>query len=72
MEKKQIVLAVIIIGVVIALVGILADIIGLGNDPDTFGSQQKLVTVIGIVVILAGIGLHFYGDKFFKQDGGEA
>ena len=70
MDKKQIVIAVIVIGVVIALVGILADPIGLGGD-DNFGSRQKLVTIIGIVVILGGIGLHYYGDRFFKQGDGK-
>jgi hypothetical protein len=70
MDKKQIVIAVIVIGVVIALVGILADTIGLGGD-NNFGGRQMLMTAVGIVVILAGVGLHFYGDKFFNQDGGE-
>ena len=70
MDKKQIVIAVIVLGVVIALVGILADTIGFGGD-DNFGGRQQLMTAVGIVVILAGVGLHFYGDKFFNQDGGE-
>jgi hypothetical protein len=49
---------------------ILADTIGFGGD-NNFGGRQQLMTAVGIVVILAGVGLHFYGDKFFNQDGGE-
>jgi UDP-N-acetylmuramyl pentapeptide phosphotransferase/UDP-N-acetylglucosamine-1-phosphate transferase len=71
LDKKQIVIAIIVVGVVIALVGILADTIGLGESDDVFGTRQKLVTIIGIVVILGGIGLHYYGDQFFKKGGGE-
>lgn len=46
------------VGVLLALVALLADVLGLGND-DGFGSQQGVLLAIGIVVAAAGGYLTF-------------
>jgi uncharacterized membrane protein YiaA len=44
------------VGVVIAIVGALADQIGLGGDgPDEFGGKQIAALVVGVVIALIGI-----------------
>ncbi|MGH9025502.1 MAG: hypothetical protein ACRDWD_05200 [Acidimicrobiia bacterium] len=44
------------IGAVIALVGALADQVGLGGDgPDEFGGKQAAALVVGIVVAIIGL-----------------
>jgi uncharacterized membrane protein len=43
-------------GVVIVLIGALADQIGLGGDgPNEFGSKQVAAVVVGIVILAAGV-----------------
>ncbi len=64
MDKTRIAAIIVIVGVVIGLVGLLVDVIGLGGDPDKFGSTQTLVTVVGVVVIAAGIAFYYFGDRF--------
>jgi uncharacterized membrane protein len=56
MPKKTIGIVLIIIGVILALVSVLADVIGIGNKAG-FGWQQLLGTVVGIVVLLVGVWL---------------
>ena len=68
-NKKYIVMAILVVGVIVALIGILADSIGLGEDTEHFGDRQILVTVIGLAIIAVGLGVHFFGDRFFKKDG---
>jgi protein-S-isoprenylcysteine O-methyltransferase Ste14 len=64
MDQKRIAMALIVIGLVVGLVGLLADVIGLGQDEDTFGTLQIAATVVGVVVLLAGVGFYYYGDRF--------
>ena len=63
-NQKRIAMVVIAFGLVIGLVGIFADVVGLGKDEDTFGTLQILATVIGIVILLAGVAFHRYGGRF--------
>jgi hypothetical protein len=45
-------------GLVIAVVGGLADQVGLGGEgPDEFGSKQIVALVVGIVLVAAGLAL---------------
>jgi hypothetical protein len=47
---------VVAVGVVIALVGALADQIGLGNGgPDKFGGKQVAALVVGLVIAVVGL-----------------
>ncbi|MGD8394910.1 MAG: hypothetical protein PVF43_05505 [Candidatus Eiseniibacteriota bacterium] len=44
----------VIVGLVIALVFVLADILGLGHDPSAFGQRQAAGTAVGIIVFIVG------------------
>jgi sulfite exporter TauE/SafE len=50
--------AVVGLGVVVAVVGGLADQLGLGGDgPDEFGAKQVAAVVVGVVLIVAGLAV---------------
>lgn len=58
MDTKTAGRALILVGAVMAIVGVTADTIGLGSDPG-FGVQQLSMTVAGIIVVFAGAILQF-------------
>ncbi len=55
MSKKSLGLLVAAIGLVMALVTALADMLGLGKVEGTFGYNQILGTVVGVAVLLVGL-----------------
>jgi hypothetical protein len=58
MSAKSISLFVSLVGLVIALVFIFADVIGLGSNPNQFGPLQSVGTVVGAVILV--VGLYMY------------
>ncbi len=58
MSAKSLSLLVILVGLVIALIFIFADVIGLGQNPSQFGPRQTIGTVVGVVVLI--VGLYMY------------
>ena len=48
--------ALIIVGLIIALVGAFADHIGIGDQPG-LGYQQAIVLIVGIIVAIIGLAL---------------
>lgn len=63
MTNKNTGLYLILIGVGIALISLLADVLGLGGDPSTIGWKQLLGSGGGVVVILVGIWIYFTAKK---------
>jgi hypothetical protein len=60
--RKLVGWAVAAIGAVIAVVGGLADQIGLGGEgPDEFGGRQVVALIVGLVVLVAGLALAMWG-----------
>jgi hypothetical protein len=57
MPTRTIGIAMIFIGVLLALISLLADVIGVGWHPEVFGWKQILGTTVGIVLSLAGLYL---------------
>ena len=55
MSNKTAPLLVLIIGIGLLVASLLADVVGIGDDPG-FGSQQTTGTVVG--VIIAAVGLY--------------
>jgi hypothetical protein len=52
------------VGAAIAIVGGLADQIGLGGEGvDEFGSKQLAAVVVGVVLAVAGVGLALWRPK---------
>ena len=56
MSKKTIGFLLIILGVVVLVVSLAADVIGIGGMPG-FGWKQILGTVVGVIVALGGVWL---------------
>ena len=57
MNKKIAAYILIAVGILALLVSLGADVIGLGADPLNFGWKQILGSVVGVVVIVAGVFL---------------
>jgi hypothetical protein len=53
MTNKQLAFIILIIGVGLVVASLLADVIGIGDDPG-FGMQQTGGTIAGVVIILLG------------------
>jgi len=66
MNNKTIGIIVIILGVLLAAVSLLADVLGLGGDPNAIGWKQFLGAGLGVLVVI--VGVWFLGRK----EGGEA
>jgi hypothetical protein len=61
------------VGVVVAVVGGLADQVGLGGDgPDEFGPKQVAALVVGIVLVAAGVALALWRPPEAAGPGGPA
>lgn len=58
MSERQLAYALIVIGVVVALVSLLADVIGIGSGG--FGTYQIVGLIAGIVVALIGLYLVYF------------
>ena len=54
MTSKQISGIILIIGVGLLVASVLADTIGIGDDPG-FGTQQKMGTIAGAVIVVLGL-----------------
>ena len=62
-EKKMISQILIGAGVLVGAASILADTIGFGADPSQFGRNQIIGTVAGVIILIVGLGLYFFGGK---------
>jgi hypothetical protein len=51
---------VLVIGIGLLAASLLADVIGIGDDPG-FGSQQTAGTVVGVIITIVGLYLTFRG-----------
>lgn len=53
-----------VVGAAIAIVGGLADQLGLGSEGvDEFGSRQLAAVVVGVVLVVAGVALALWRPK---------
>lgn len=66
MNNKTIGIIVIIIGILMAAVSLLADVLGLGGDPNAVGWKQLLGAGVGILVVI--VGIWFMGRKESKKE----
>ena len=56
MTTKQIAGIIVIIGVGLLAASLLADVIGIGDDPG-FGKQQTMGSIAGVVITILGLGV---------------
>jgi hypothetical protein len=54
MSRRQIGVVVALVGVVAALIAALADPLGIGGAEDTFGWKQGALLAVGILLVIAG------------------
>jgi Na+(H+)/acetate symporter ActP len=55
-SKKTIGIVALVVGIVVAIVSLIADVVGIGN-PTVFGPQQIVGTIGGAVVAVVGLFL---------------
>ena len=53
--KRWMGIVLLVVGIVLALVAALADVIGLGADVGTFGWRQLAGTIVGGLIVLIGL-----------------
>ncbi len=56
MSNKMVPILVLIIGIGLLVASLLADVVGIGDDPG-FGSQQTTGTVVGVIITAVGLYL---------------
>ncbi len=62
-------LALIVVGAAILVGSLLADVIGIGDDPG-FGKQQMAGSILGVVVLALGAYFHNKKDASSSSDQG--
>jgi hypothetical protein len=63
MNARTIGLIVAVVGVIVGLAFLFADVLGISIDPDTFGAIQIIGTVVGVVLAIAGGVFYFRTGK---------
>ena len=62
LDKLNAATVVVIIGVGLLLISLLADVLGIGDDPG-FGSQQTMGSLAGLVILAIGVYLTRKSDS---------
>ena len=75
-QARILAIAFIVVGALLALVSVLADAIGFGAPGSTFGWKQLLGTVLGAIILVAGVILlrqpdQPYDDEEYEDEEGE-
>jgi len=56
MERKKIAgIVLLVIGAIILVLSLTADLVGIGVNPAVFGYRQIIGTIVGVIVIVAGL-----------------
>ena len=56
MERKKIAgIVLFVTGAIILVLSLIADLIGIGVNPIVFGYRQIIGTIVGVIVIVAGL-----------------
>lgn len=63
MSRKTLGLILLIVGVIVALLSVLADMVGVGMLPGTFGLGQIIGTIVGVAAFVVGLVLLLTGDR---------
>ena len=58
MSLRTISIILVVVGLVLGVVALLADTLGLGGSPGTFGSRQIIALAVGVVVLVVGVVLY--------------
>ena len=69
MNNKTSSMVVIVLGALLLLASLLADVIGIGDDAG-FGRQQMMGTIAGVLVLAVGVYLHTKNDHGSSTDPG--
>ena len=75
-QARILAIAFIVVGALLALVSVFADAIGFGAPGSTFGWKQLLGTVLGAIILVAGVILlrqpdQPYDDEEYEDEEGE-
>ena len=75
-QARILAIAFIVVGALLALVSVFADAVGLGAPGSTFGWKQLLGTVLGAIILVAGVILlrqpdQPYDDEEYEDEEGE-
>lgn len=54
-------------GLICAGVFSLADVLGIGQNPTRFGTGQTVGTVVGVLILVVGLVIFFFGEAPGEQ-----
>ena len=60
MNKKTLAIIMLVVGIILLLLSLVADIIGIGSSP-IFGTNQIIGTIIGVILAVVGFVLYLRG-----------
>jgi len=63
MSSRSLGIVLMVVGVLVGLAAVLADSLGIGGSPGTFGSRQLLGLGAGIVILVIGIFLYLRANQ---------
>jgi hypothetical protein len=63
MRNKSVAVGLIVVGIVVLLGSLMADIIGLGAEPLVFGYKQVAGSAVGAVLAIVGVVLYWLARK---------
>jgi hypothetical protein len=67
-QARILAIAFIVVGALLALVSVFADAVGLGAPGSTFGWKQLLGTVLGVIILVAGVILLRQPDQPYDDE----
>ena len=63
MSSKTVGITVAVVGLLVGLAFVLADVIGIGQHPGGFGVRQLIGTVVGIVIVVVGVVMYVRASR---------
>lgn len=55
MSEKTVGLVLIVLGAIVGVLSLVADMVGVGTDPSTFGPLQFVGVIVGLLIVLFGV-----------------
>ena len=63
MSLKTVGIIVAVVGLLVGLAFVLADVIGIGQHPGGFGIRQLIGTVVGVVIVVVGVVIYLRANR---------
>jgi hypothetical protein len=62
-RAKNIAMIILVVGILVLLASVLADVIGVGGSPRVFGYRQMMGAAVGCILAIAGAVLYWWSGR---------